>query len=118
MNKIKVYIASPYTKGDPAVNVKRQIDMADTLMNHGYVPFVPLLMHFQHLCKPRDYQDWIDYDLEWIVSCDCLLRLKGESPGAANEVKEAESLGIPVFYSLSEMNHYYQCSNIGEYKDD
>jgi len=33
MNKIKVYIASPYTKGDPAVNVKRQIDMADTLMN-------------------------------------------------------------------------------------
>jgi len=117
MNKIKVYIASPYTKGDPAVNVKRQIDMADTLMNYGYVPFVPLLSHFQHLCKPRVYQDWIDYDLEWVASCDCLLRLKGESSGADNEVKEAESLNIPVFYSLDGINDYYH-NNIRDHKDD
>jgi hypothetical protein len=115
MKKIKVYIASPYTKGDPAINVKRQIDVADKLMDLEYIPFVPLLSHFQHLCCPRPYQDWIDYDLEWIGSCDCLLRLEGESPGADNEVKEAKRLGLPVFHSLRDLDIYY---TEGEYSDD
>ncbi len=50
--------------------------------------------------KPRPYQDWIDLDLEWVKSCDCLLRLDGESKGADMEVALAESLGIPVFKTL------------------
>ena len=56
----KVYIASPYTKGDVAVNVKRQIRMASQLMDNGFAPFWPLLSHFQHMMFPRPYQDWIE----------------------------------------------------------
>ena len=36
--KIKVYIASPYTLGDVAVNVKNQIDAANELLELGYLP--------------------------------------------------------------------------------
>ena len=54
---IKVYIASLYTKGDVAVNVKRQIDAAHEVMNNGFAPFVPLYSHFQHMVHPRPYEE-------------------------------------------------------------
>jgi nucleoside 2-deoxyribosyltransferase len=103
---IKVYIASPYTKGDVAVNVKNQIDMADVLMNGGFAPFVPLYSHFQHMAHPRPYQDWIKIDLEWVEVCDVLLRLDGDSPGADGEIEFAESLGKPVFYNMKDLMEY------------
>lgn len=55
---IAVYIASPYTKGDVAVNVKAQIDCADELISLGFAPFAPLYSHFQHMHHPRPYEDW------------------------------------------------------------
>ena len=104
--KSKIYIASPYTLGDVAVNVKFQLDTANELMNLGFAPFVPLYSHFQHMVHPRPYQDWIDIDLEWIDVCDYLLRLGGESKGADGEVAYALNLGIPVFYSIDELINY------------
>lgn len=104
---IKVYIASPYTKGDVAVNVKAQLDCADDLMSFGYAPFAPLYSHFQHMAHPRPYEDWIKLDLEWVKVCDCLLRLPGDSTGADGEVQFAEELGIPVFYSVKDLNIFY-----------
>lgn len=105
---IKVYIASPYTKGDVAVNVKTQIDMADKLMDEGFLPIVPLYSHFQHMIHPRPYQDWINIDLELVKISDCILRLKGKSSGADNEVKLANKLNIPVFFSLKKLIIYYE----------
>lgn len=93
---LKVYIASPYTKGDIAVNVKAQLDAAHELMNKGYAPFAPLLCHFQHLVHPRPYEDWFACDIEWVKSCDILVRLPGESAGADKEVALAKELGITV----------------------
>lgn len=105
---IKVYIASPYTLGDVAVNVKRQLDMADKLMDNGFAPFAPLYSHFQHMAHPRPYQDWIKIDLEWVEVCDCVLRLDGESKGADGEVNYANELGLPVFYSLEQLTKHYK----------
>lgn len=104
---IKVYIAGPYTLGDVAVNVKNQMDAADKLMNLGFAPFVPLYSHFQHMAHPRPYHSWILLDLEWVKSCDCLLRLEGESSGADGEVKHAVGMGLPVCYSIDEVVKRY-----------
>lgn len=101
--KTKVYIASPYTKGDVAVNVKRQLDMVDELMTLGYAPFAPLYSHFQHMAHPRPYTDWIEIDLEWVPVCDVLLRLDGESSGADGEVAFAQERGVPVVFSVAEL---------------
>lgn len=105
---ITVYIASPYTKGDVAVNVKTQLDCADVLMDLGYAPFAPLYSHFQHMAHPRHYQDWIKVDLEWVLRCDCLLRLQGESSGADGEVKFALQNNIPVFFGIDELKKHYE----------
>jgi hypothetical protein len=100
---IKVYIASPYTKGDVAVNVKTQLDCADELMTLGFAPFAPLYSHFQHMAHPRPYSDWIKIDKEWVLVCDCVLRLPGESSGADGEVELAKTNGIPVYYSIRDL---------------
>jgi hypothetical protein len=105
-----VYIASPYTMGDVAQNVKKQLDAADELMSMGFCPIVPLLTHFQHLHKPRPYDDWMSIDMEKVRRCDVLLRLPGESSGADREVMLAESIGIPVVFSMKELRE----SNIKE----
>jgi hypothetical protein len=99
----KVYIASPYTKGDVAVNVKKSMDMANELMDLGYAPFAPLYSHFQHMLHPRPYFSWLKIDLEWVNVCDCVLRMEGESTGADGEVDYAKKLSIPVYYSVSEL---------------
>jgi hypothetical protein len=113
---IKVYIASAYRLGDVAINVKNQLDISDKLMNEGFAPFVPLYSHFHNIIHPRPYKDWIKLDLEWIKSCDCLLRILGDSTGADEEVYHAKKLGIPVFFAtidsidivIKEIKKFYE----------
>lgn len=103
MNRKKIYIASPYTIGDTAINVKRQIDAAEELINLGYAPFAPLLSHFQHMVHPQPHEVWLDIDLTWLLQCDAVLRLDGESKGADIEVSAAKDHGIPVYYSIDDL---------------
>jgi len=98
-----VYIASAYTKGDVAINVRKSFIAADKLAKLGYLPFPPLFTHFWHFLVPHAYEFWIGMDLEWILHCDCLLRLPGESSGADKEVKFAIQNNIPVYYSIQEL---------------
>ena len=111
MNDIMVYIACPYTKGDVAMNVARSMDATEELFELGFVPFNPLYTHFQHMKHPRPYSFWLEYDLKWLLSCTCLLRLDGESNGADKEIEVAKDFGIPVFYSIDDLKKHY---GIGE----
>ena len=115
---IKVFISSPYENGDIAVNVHRQIEAADRLMNLGYVPFTPALFHFHHLVFQRIRQDWLDLDMVWLEQCDCLLRLKApqESKGADLECKRAKELGLPIFKTVEQVEKFYCESQLQ--KDD
>lgn len=116
MSKPLIYVASPYTKGDPTINTHFQCRVFDRLLSDGLViPFVPLWCHFQHCVLPRHYQDWIDHDLEFIraANFDACLRLnvdvpqleyfQAESTGADNEVELFHQLGKPVYYSIEAL---------------
>jgi nucleoside 2-deoxyribosyltransferase len=105
--RTKVYIASPYNKGNKINNVKMQMIMGDVLIKFGFLPFVPLLFHFQHYHHPLSYEEWMAIDLAWLETCDCVFRLNGESPGADREVSRAKELGIPVFYSIEQLIRSY-----------
>jgi hypothetical protein len=105
-----VYIASPYTKGDPCINARFQSLTFDELLGTGLVlPYAPLMSHFQHTMFPRPYQDWIQYDLDIIPRFDACVRLDATGPngyhesrssGADGEVALFQKLGKPVFYSV------------------
>lgn len=99
----RIYIASAYSLGDPALNVRIQMDAANRLINAGFAPFAPLMSHFQHMVHPRPYDDWMRLDQEWVLACDAVLRLPGKSAGADLEVAFAQKHGIPVAYSFDEL---------------
>lgn len=114
MKKPTVYIASPYSKGDPAINAHFQCKIFDQLLGEGKVlPVAPLWSHFQHILFPRNYQDWIDYDQAMLGLYDCCLRLSASlasveyhethSTGADAEVASFVRMGKPVFYSVKDL---------------
>jgi hypothetical protein len=114
MTKPFVYVASPYTKGDPAINTHFQCRMFHQLMNDGIVlPYVPLWSHFQHTLFPRKYTDWVEYDLAILHKMDACVRLNAshpeldyfvcESSGADGEVGYCQKIGVPVFYDIEEL---------------
>ena len=92
------------------------------LMDTGLViPYAPLWSHFQHLAHPRDYQDWVDYDLAIIDKMDACVRLNAvgfiaggspvnykvytqiDSSGADGEVARFKEQSKPVFYSVNDV---------------
>ena len=103
MGRIYVYIAGPYSQGDVIENVRWAIDMAEILTDHGLVPFVPHLTALWAFRYAHEIHFWYDYDLSWLIHCDCLLRLPGESEGADAEVEFAKAHGMLVF------NHVDDC---------
>lgn len=105
--KVAVYIASPYTKGDIDQNVRRSLMVANELIEKGFVPFTPLLTHFWHIISPKSWDVWMEMDREWVLRCDCVLRLVGESVGADEEVKLAHKNHILVFYTIPDLCEFY-----------
>lgn len=109
-----VYVASPYTKGDPAINTHCQLKVFTELMDEGMVwPYIPLTSHFIHCCFPRPYIDWVQYDLALIDRFDACLRINAvmpelgyevrDSSGADGEVARFIELGRPVFYNKEDL---------------
>ena len=75
----------------------------------GGIPFIPHLSELVNLATPEmTWEDWIDYDKEWIRSCHALYRLPGKSKGAAREVRLAKKLGIPVFKKWGKLKLFLQ----------
>jgi len=100
---MKIYIAGPYTKKDPCINVNKAIHVANELFDAGYIPFIPHLSHFWHTITPRKYSDWMKIDKAFLKCCDIVVRLPGESKGADIECKLAKKLGIPVIYNYKKL---------------
>ena len=108
---MKVYIASPYgrRKGcsdeECETNVNRAIGVGRKLITLGHIPFVPHLFHYLHEGwdgSPNE-DEWLKMCLAFVPFCDCVLRLKGESVGADNEVALAKVFNKKVYYNIEEL---------------
>jgi hypothetical protein len=100
---IHVYIAGPISK-DPLMGTRAAVLEAHALEAlGGFACFVPQLSILAEMIAPRSWAQWMEADRPWLAKCDALLRLPGESKGANQEIAEAGKLGIPVFYSRSDL---------------
>jgi len=99
----RVYVAGPITLGNQIMNVRTAVMVGTQLLDMGFAPYVPHLNFIWDFLTPRHYETWLALDKEWIKVCDALLRLPGESEGADREVQLANDLGIPVYYSIEEL---------------
>lgn len=113
-----IYVASPYTKGDPCINTHFQMQVFDRIAKDGRVDaYVPLWSHFQHSAFPLPYEKWLEYDKSIIPRLDGVLRLNADLPdlnyfqdkssGADGEVEWAKQHNLPVWYSIEEMYSHF-----------
>lgn len=113
---LKVYIASPYTIGDVAQNVRKSFHAACSLRMFGAMPIAPLRAHFEHLLYPQQYELWMQEDFEYVRMSQAVLRLAGISQGADREVTLAQEIGIPVFTDYTKLKNWAEEKfNSGEY---
>ena len=120
MQKIKIYIASPYTNGWMPLNVQRQLALTENLILLGFYPYTPLLNHFTEIYtnKVPEYK-WLDLDFEYLKICDAILRIKPldkngneiTSYGADLEESLAKKHGIPIFYDIDDLINYFKLIN-------
>lgn len=103
-----VYVASAYSNGDVAVNVKTAMDAGTKLIEAGFAVIVPHLYHYLHIYNPQEYEKWMAMDFAIIKKCDGLIRLPGYSPGADREEAFAKEQGIPVFHSLEAVCRHFR----------
>lgn len=106
MNKIKVYVAGPYTKGNVEHNVNKAIYISDLMLQMGFHPYCPHLCHFHHIKYPQEYNVWLELVMAFMEKCDVVFRIEGESEGADLEVQRANELGIPVFNDFKSLVKY------------
>lgn len=106
-----VYVAGPLSAGETSTNIRKAMNAAATLLDHGLRPFLPHLTYYFDIVHPRPYNEWINYDLDWVLKCDAVLRLDGKSPGADEEVGHAEEHGIPVYYGVEGMRELIRQRN-------
>lgn len=101
---MKIYVAGPYTQGSESQNIQNAVVAADILWDKGHTPFIPHMSHFWEMVgKGKSYEDWMQWCLVWVAACGAVYRLPGESKGADREVLLAETLDIPVYYTLEEV---------------
>ena len=89
MTRPKIYVAGPYTQGDPVAHTHRAIQLGQRLWEAGFAPYVPHLNLLWHVVAPAPPGQWYALDLEWLDACAALIRLPGESPGAEGEALRA-----------------------------
>lgn len=108
--RVKVYLAAPYSNGDNlneihiAANMKVALSTAAQLVDSGFDVFCPHTSHY--IAKERrtiSYDRWMEWCLAWLPKCDCVLRLKGKSKGADRECLEAVNLSMPVYTSVKDL---------------
>ena len=111
MKKIPmVYIAGPYRAKHP-YQIQQNINVAWAhgveVCKFGAYPVVPHLstMHMEGLATPEFF---IEATLELMRRCNAVLICPNfaDSQGTMGEIKEAERLGLPIFYSPFALQQY------------
>ena len=101
-----VYIAGPISGSHILNNVKKGMRVASAVMEAGMHFYLPHMMWHINRIFPKRYEAWMDEDFHWILKCDCLLRMPGDSPGADREVAFAIANGLPVFHALEDLIYW------------
>jgi len=111
-----ILIAGPYrsgTDGDPqamAANLERLETAAWPIFAAGHIPMIgewvalPVLKAAGSTVFEPLADDVLYPTAQRLLQhCDAVLRLPGESTGADEDVRTAERLGLPVYYSTEDI---------------
>jgi len=115
--RMMILIAGPYRSGtgdDPqkmAENLRRLEEASWPIFQAGHIPMIGewVALPIWQTAGGETIGDALYDEIlhptagRLIARCDAILRLKGESKGADNDVRLANELGIPVYYDVNEI---------------
>ena len=126
---IKVYVAGAYTANN-VISVLKNIGRGEAeaakLFMAGYAVFTPWHDKDFIIKNPEfnfNVQRFLDYSMEWLRVSDAVyivpnllgLTKWSESKGTLAEIEEANRLGIPVVFSMDELQKRFPVSNTYEF---
>ncbi len=98
-----IYIAGPLNvdSDDEKVNVQNAIILAQTIIEMGGVPYLPHLTLFWDKQFKHPHEYWMKLDIQWLLKCDAVYRMYGNSDSADEEVQAAITAEprIPVLFT-------------------
>jgi hypothetical protein len=86
--------------------MREGIKVAAKLMKMGHSPFCPWLDYlFQFVRDDLTLDDYYRYSIDWLRVSDALLVIdqRKNSQGVKMEIKEAEKLQIPIYWSIGDL---------------
>jgi len=111
----RVYVAGAYS-ADNVIglldNMRKGMRASTEVLLSGMAPFSPWLdHHFQFMLKEGELlsvEDYYNYSLTWLEVSEAMLVLPDstESKGTQIEIKRAQALHIPIFYTLEELKEW------------
>lgn len=103
--KVKVFLAAPIEAGFATQfdNIANAIDAAEEVIALKAYPYVPQLTSLWQFLRGHDQEFWIDYDFEFLKTCDVVWRLTGRCSRADAAVEDAADQNIPVVYTYAEL---------------
>ena len=90
-------------------NIHDGIKLGSELLKNGYAPFVPHFDIFFKIQNGVDFniplQYYYDYTMEWLRASECVVVCPNykNSVGTKAEIKQAEELGLPVYYNIEDL---------------
>lgn len=92
-----IYVAGPLTNGEPWLNVRKAILVADRLILCEFIPYVPHLAMFSDMigCH-HPYGTWLQMGMTWVEKCDGLMVIPGKSHGTECEIAHAKKHNKPL----------------------
>lgn len=105
-----VYICGPYrnsTREGVQMNITSALQVAKLASLKGWAALCPHANsgHLDAIAPELDDQFWLDATMELMRRCDAVVLCPGwqRSEGSKGEIAEAESLGIPIYWSENDL---------------
>ena len=111
----RIYVCGAYSAKDVMTvlnNMREGMRAATEVLLEGYAPFCPWMDH-HYLFMLQDgeqlnVEDMYRYSMAWLEASDAVYVHPWSdwemSKGVQEELKRARELGIPIFYSIDEIN--------------
>ena len=111
MSGPRVYIAGPISGPDVIAilgNIRRGLQLSHKVLRAGFQPFSPFTDFLFSLMGEVSIEEYYEYSMSWLRVSDCVLLVEGweSSKGTLKEIEEAESLGIPVFLRVQDLEKW------------
>ena len=107
--RLRIYCAGAFSGPDIIAirsNVRRGLTMAVRVLKAGFAPFAPWLDEQLSNFAEISIDEYYAYSLAWLECADAVLVVPvgaETSKGTQAELKFAEERGIPIFWSLREL---------------